>query len=84
MHASSPRPVVLARVVAAVALLLGAGALLAGPASAGATGADPTGTDPTGATNLPVWVGVPVALLGAAGVAAIALRRRGGGPGAHE
>ena len=40
--------------------------------------------DPTGAANLPVWVGVPVALLGAAGVAVIALRRRGGGPGAHE
>ena len=40
--------------------------------------------DPTGAANLPVWVGVPVALLGAAGVAAVVLRRRGGGPGAHE
>ena len=54
-----------------------------GPSS-GAAGTDPGSPDPTGATNLPVWVGVPVALLGAAGVAAIALRRRGGGPGAHE
>ena len=34
VHASAPRSVLLARALAAVALLLGAGALLAGPASA--------------------------------------------------
>ena len=44
VHASAPRPVLLARALAAVALLLGAGALLAGPASAHVS---LTGTVPT-------------------------------------